>query len=173
MWEIIGVAIAAVALFLSFWAIMERRKVKRIKEYEERKDLKEKERELRDELRMANFRGGLTEEIANILNLKLSGYETNEEARASDIKIWNKLNKIDEELARHFNDSKKNEMSRLAQEIISFSESIRRGENKSPNSYKHIAESYDRYKKLGGNTYVDEQYKFILNKMDDEIEGES
>jgi len=36
---------------------------------------------------MANFRGGLTEEISNILNLKLSAYETNDEAKESYKKL--------------------------------------------------------------------------------------
>ena len=75
------------ALFIATIAYLESKKKNRIAKYEKRKDEKEKERELKDELRMANFRGGLTEEIASILNLKLSGYETVEEARASYTKI--------------------------------------------------------------------------------------
>ena len=87
MWEIIGVIAGVLAFFIATLAYLEKKKNKRIVAYEKRKDEKEKERELKDELRMANFRGGLTEEIASILNLKLSGYETVEEARASYTKI--------------------------------------------------------------------------------------
>lgn len=91
MWEIVGAitAIIAVGVTITLFFInrTEKKKQKRIAEYEARKTAREKERELKDELRMANFRGGLTEEIASILNLKLSGYETNEEARASYTKI--------------------------------------------------------------------------------------
>ena len=167
MWEIAGVIAGILALFIATLTYLEKKKNKRIVAYEKRKDEKEKERELKDELRMANFRGGLTEEIANILNLKLSGYESVEEARASYTKIWNKLNKIDSELGRHFIDSKAVEMNRLAQEIICFADDLRNGQKKFRTSYQHIAASHDKYKELGGNTYVDEQFEYITEQMKD------
>jgi len=167
MWEIAGVIAGILALFIATLTYLEKKKNKRIVAYEKRKDEKEKERELKDELRMANFRGGLTEEIANILNLKLSGYESVEEARASYTKIWNKLNKIDEELGKHFEDSNKVEMNRLAQEIISFADDLRNGQKKFRTSYQYIACSHDKYKELGGNTYVDEQFEYITEQMKD------
>ena len=140
---------------------MEKKKQLRIEKFQAKKIKDEKERDIKDELRMANFRGGLTEEIATILNLKLNGYETKEEARASYTKIWTKLLKIDEELVQHFKDSNKIELSRLASEIVTFADNLRAGAKRSQNSYQHISESYDAYKKLGGNHYVDEQYKYI------------
>ena len=177
MWEIIGimagVVVAITATITLIWTLMEKGKQKRIAEYDEKKLKQEKERDLREELRMATFRGGLTEEIATILNLKLSGYETKEEARESDTKIWDKLEAIDAELVKHFKESNKNEMSRLANEIVNFADTLRAGSIRSQGSYQHISGCYDSYKKLGGNHYVDEQYKYITIKLEEVNQGES
>jgi len=98
--------------------------------------------------------------------MKLDGYETKEEARASYTKIWNYLHKIDEELVQHFKDSNKIEMSRLASEIVTFADNLRAGAKRSQSSFQHISESYDAHKKLGGNHYVDEQFKYICSNME-------
>ena len=177
MWEVIGIITGIFMLLLSAFGLwistQEKNKQKRIKEFEEKRQLKESERELRDELRMANFRGGLTEEISNILNLKLSAYETNDEAKESYKKLWEKLDIIEDDLDEHFKDSKKSEIGKLACEITAFGEDLKNGIRKTEASFKQIISSYNRYKELGGNHYVDEVYKIIIERLNEVLnEGE-
>jgi len=75
------------------------------------------------------------------------------------------LNQIEKSLKSHFNESIESEIGRLAHDIIGYADDLRVGIAKSRVSFLHISVSYDRYKELGGNHYVDEQYKFIKGEM--------
>ncbi|MFW6029170.1 MAG: hypothetical protein ACOCRO_02830 [Halanaerobiales bacterium] len=68
----------------------------------------------------------------------------------------------------HFDESIASEMARLATDIIEFADDLRNGIPKSRNAFKHISKSYSRYKKLGGNHYIDAEYAFIKQAMIDE-----
>jgi len=61
----------------------------------------------------------------------------------------------------------------LACEITAFGEDLKNGIRKTEASFKQIISSYNRYKELGGNHYVDEVYKIIIERLNEVLnEGE-
>ena len=54
-----------------------------------------------------------------------------------------------------------NEKDRIKQEILSFSNSLRKGEPHTREEFMHIFDIYEKYKKLGGNSFVQMEIEFI------------
>ncbi len=52
-------------------------------------------------------------------------------------------------------------------EIVNFAEDLRQGINKSLVQYKHIFEIYDKYHKLGWNSYITNEFNFIKKKYNE------
>lgn len=61
---------------------------------------------------------------------------------------------------------KDNEMNRLQTTIMNFAQDLRNGHSKTLNSFHYICHAYDRYKALGGNSFVDAEMDFIKEEMD-------
>ena len=57
-----------------------------------------------------------------------------------------------------------NEMDRLRAEIMQFVCYLRSGINITSAEFKHIHHVYDKYHNMGGNSYIDEDFKYILEK---------
>lgn len=75
--------------------------------------------------------------------------------------IQNTLEELTEGQERLTKYIEKNERMRLKSEIIDFAEDLRNGHTKSTSSYQHIYAAYDYYKKLKGNSFVDQVYHEI------------
>lgn len=57
--------------------------------------------------------------------------------------------------------TKENEKGRLLHELISFSDDLRRGLVVSENDFQAFYTKYERYKHLGGNSFVDQEKKSV------------
>jgi hypothetical protein len=64
----------------------------------------------------------------------------------------------------------KNEMNRLQTAIMDFAGMLRNNYDVNMNSFNYIYHAYDRYKELGGNSFVDSEMEFIKAKKK-ELEG--
>jgi molecular chaperone GrpE (heat shock protein) len=97
------------------------------------------------------------EDIKKDLKLLLKNYTTIVKNDEDNKKIKEELCQIKKEIElhnRHFNEYQKQS---LAAEIVRFADNLKRGHEKGRNSFKHIAECYNKYKELGGNHYIDEE----------------
>lgn len=63
-------------------------------------------------------------------------------------------------------------MFRLKGEILQFAEDLKNGGEKSSVTYQYIHDCYSRYKSLGGNSYIEQTFKYILKTMGDGDENE-
>lgn len=68
---------------------------------------------------------------------------------------------IHNELAEIKEQSKESEKLLMRNRIVDFATDLRNGEFKSEVQYTNIYECYDKYHKLGGNSYIDEEIAFI------------
>lgn len=57
-----------------------------------------------------------------------------------------------------------NEVSRLQTAIMDFAASLRNGNYATLNSFNYIFHAYDKYKSLGGNSFVDSEMEYIRKK---------
>lgn len=150
MWEIIGVITAAIVAIIGTMSFFEAKRDKKIEK--NRKTWKERDQILKGE-------------IIKEVDEKLEGYVCKSEYYGERDSLKNKLDSIDQQLKIHFDESLKTELFRLSSEIIAFAEDLKSGLEKSSVAYLHVCESYERYKKLGGNSYVGEVFEYIKAKM--------
>ena len=57
-----------------------------------------------------------------------------------------------------------NEMNRLQTAIMDFASALRAGHPETLNSFNYIFHAYDKYKSLGGNSFVDSEMEYIRKK---------
>ena len=67
-------------------------------------------------------------------------------------------------LEKHFEETKESELAMFAQEIINFADDLKNGVKKSSASFQHISSFYDKYRKLGGNSYVEAIHEYIIEE---------
>lgn len=60
-----------------------------------------------------------------------------------------------------------NEMSRLQTVIMNFSTLLRNNSLVDLNDFNYIYHAYDRYKELGGNSFIDSEMRYIQTKKDE------
>lgn len=78
------------------------------------------------------------------------------------------IDKLDRTQREEANSIKKviheNEMDRLRTEIMIFTCNLRNGMKMDGADFHHIHRAYDKYKKLGGNSYIDADMAYIKEK---------
>lgn len=176
MWEIVGVVVAGVSALIAYIAVHEKRKQNRVREYEKRREEKEKQKEKEEDERkdkyFREFRDLIREDMGYFIEQHIKDHHahliTIEESKEGDDGLKKRLSKIESQLEKHFNESMNSEIGRLATDIMNYAEDLRIGIKKSRSSYKHIAHCYDRYKRLGGNHYIDSEFAYIKKVMADE-----
>ena len=178
MWDYVitlgGIVVATAGVVIGYITFHEKKKQRRIAEYEKRKE--ERERLLSEKTKLEvnsmfmEFRDLIREDINYFIETHIDKHHNNlisiEESKRGDQRLWDKLEKIEADLQQHFNESVESEASRLATEIINYGEELKLGMKKTEVSYKHISHCYDRYKRLGGNYYIDSVYAYIKKVMD-------
>lgn len=77
-------------------------------------------------------------------------------------RINERLDAIEIENKRQAEQIDSNERSRLREEIMAFSRELRAGQiSMMPRDYEHIGHVFDKYTKLGGNSYVKAEMEYI------------
>ena len=101
---------------------------------------------------------------------QISMIQTSQDSMQSD------LNDMRKELDIQRDTIFDNEMNRLQTTIMNYAQDIRNGHRMTLNSYNYLCHAYDRYKSLGGNSYVDSEMNFIreeFNKFEKELKEET
>lgn len=102
---------------------------------------------------------------------KWIGKQVNSEMKQELDDIQNKVSSLSNEFENHVISSDEKEFKRVRAEILSFGNSIMKGENRDMNQYRHIIDLYNEdYKRLEElhnfkNGYCDEMYNFIMEKF--------
>lgn len=74
-----------------------------------------------------------------------------------------RLDSIEKENKRQSKLIDSNERDRLRQEIMAFGRELRAGRTEmTVRDYEHICEVFDKYCKLGGNSYAHAEFEYIL-----------
>ena len=171
IWEIIGVIVGLLTVTLSYTTWFERKRDKKIKKrlLAERQEKKEIKEELLLEVAKA-FSGdweALDTQVMENIEKKLEDF-----VKIDDFCDLSRIIKsIDNKLNEHFIESLEGERDRLAWEILNYHQDLRNRIWKTRMSFDHISKSYDRYKTLKGNSFIDETFKEIKSMM--RIQNES
>jgi len=171
MWEALNnlssIVVPIIAVTLTFFGVREAIKKRKAENYWKQREEDVKAEELRNQLNAAELKNQFQEGFS-ILYKELEKY-TKSTAHETDInEIWEKLSEISKCLSDLKENQKENELRSLSRDIVKFAESLRKGESRSKHSFENIAYSYARYKNLGGNNYIDEEWKYILEAMKNE-----
>lgn len=103
----------------------------------------------------------------------LEPYTTKTEFEKLGTSMYDNIKDIQKTLECNHTEIIESEKYRLKGEIIDFAEDLRNGAQKSSVAYQHIHNSYSRYKKLGGNGYIDETFKYIVRTIGEKNEQDS
>lgn len=169
-WEMISAFAAMLAMFATWATIFEKKKAKRIKKYNEERQKEKEVDKLKDRVMFSEFKDELITSFDEMFDKKLESYLKIDLFEMNNNKLWHKLNSISDELKTHFNDTVEAEIDRLGHEIMNYADALRSGETRYRDSFKYISQQYDKYKRLGGNNYIDQQYAYIKEKMKDVVD---
>ncbi len=165
----IQLIIALISTFSAFFAALvglltyfER---KRDRKTESNKQIAKQENEKRSK-EIKDLIKGETESLITVaLSESLSNYSTKEEYEVLGAKLEFKMDRLQFQLEEHFRESGISEKERIRGEILAYAEDLRNGIKKGTSTYKHISSLYDRYKSMGGNSYVDAEFDYIQKQM--------
>ena len=167
--------IGSLTVMIGYLTLTEKRKQRKVREFEKRQEERQNQEGLKTDLMFREFRDLIREDISFLIQKHIEENHSNlisvKESREDDQRLWKKLEKIEDDLKGHFHESIKSETNRLGTDIMNYADDLRAGIKKSRHSYKHIAHCYDRYKRLGGNHYIDAEFAYIkreMGKLDEE-----
>lgn len=157
--EILGTLATFLAALVAVMTWFERRTRRWEKKREERQAAKEKDELKRIEKIVVSAASSLQNQFEIDLNKTLNGFVKKEDLENLDVKL-RRQNKMITEF----------EKNRIRGELLNFSEDLKNGAKKSTIAYEHAHRLYEKYKKLGGNSYIDSSFEYIkLRQKQDEL----
>ena len=179
MWEYVisfgAILFAGIGVLIAFLTLQEKKKQARIFEYrKQQQEREEKEKlkldrlltELKEEIN-CSFKDEMMEVIEEHILVDHEGLITTDQSKYEHNRIWKQLQNIEEKLDQHFTQSTESEVNKLAHDIANYADELRVNIPKSRASYKNIAHCYDRYKRLGGNHFIDGEFAYIKKRMEE------
>lgn len=148
-WEIIvSLIVAITGLISAVWGI--------VKYYDTKREKKQTEadtfmKEMREENKQQSIK-------IDSLITKTIGLEDDLNNLKTDV------TNVHTRLDNQENNIHDNEMNRLQTAIMDFAASLRNGNTATLNSFNYIFHAYDKYKALGGNSFVDSEMEYIRKK---------
>lgn len=147
--------------------------------FERKRDKKMAKEKLEDEKKRAEWIGEAKKtiqvEYKEEIKETLEDFVTLEQGRAAHDGIREEIEKVNWEIEKaneKLNENKdlmiKAEKFRLRGEMLAFAEDLKNGADKSSVAYQHIHLVYGRYKEIGGNSYIDQVFKYIIGKEDED-----
>lgn len=155
-WQIVAIVSSFITAIVGLFAYIDKKRTKHL--IQKQKEIEEKREE---------FKLEVSDYIIDRLQENFQDYITKEDSDLDHKIIFKQIDGLKETIDTHFEESTRSELSRLSCEIVNYAEDLRNGILKGKNSFKHIAESYDRYKKLGGNSYIESEYSYIQKYIRD------
>lgn len=164
-WQIIGILVSAFSVILTYIVYFERKWRNKI--------IKEQQKE---QEKMRTCIEKVSEQIMPAwqkhVGEVLCEYVTREEGELAQEKIFNEIERVANAIDLNHKQLIESEMFRLKGEILHFAEDLKNGGEKSSVTYQYIHDCYTRYKSLGGNSYIEQTFKYILRTMGDGDENE-
>ena len=175
MWEITiafgSIMTASLGVIITYLTLHEKKKQQRIKEYRVKMEEKDRNNDMKLDLVLRDFRESLKQDMEDCIfehikyeHADLINKECSEEEHS---KIWKQLLRVEQELKEHYSQSVESEIIKLGHDIVNYADDLRLERLKSRASYKNIAHCYDRYKRLGGNHFIDGEFAYIKKRMEE------
>lgn len=164
MWEVLNnlssMIVPILAVILTYVGVKEHIKKRKAENYWKQREEDIKAEEMRNQLNSVELKSQFQEGFS-ILYKELEKY-TKRTAHEKDVsELWSKLEAIKNCLEDLKENQRKDALRSLSRDIVKFAESLRKGEKKSRHSFENVADFYKRYKELGGNNYIDEEWNYI------------
>ena len=155
---------------VAFLVWQEHKKSRKETRFWKQREEENKAREIENELLFNKLRRDVRQDLMSLLNVTLEEYTTIEKNDADNSSIKEELISITKILQDHVKTFRDFEVIQTGNEIIKFADQLRRGHHKTRSSFQAIASTYQKYKALGGNHYVDEEWEFIKECMIDVVD---
>lgn len=158
-WETISIIVGVLISVLSFvWGIIKYYDSKRVKkETESQKLIKS----INDE----NTKQSKT--IDNLVTVVSTLTDTTVELKENLDTVADDLANIHKQLQKQDAIVDTNEKDRLQTELMTFANNLRAGAKPTLNMFNYIFHAYDKYKSLGGNSFVDSEMGYIKKKKEE------
>lgn len=150
--------------------LIEHRKARKEKRFWIRRDEENRNADTKITSALKDFRNEVKKDIQMIVGKNLLNYTTIEKNEKDNQAIKDELIEIRKEMQEHNTQFATYQRQNIATEIVRYAEALRRGETRTRNSFRHLATCYERYKALGGNHYIDEEWDYIKEAMKHEID---
>lgn len=128
-----------------------------IKWYAERKARKEAEAK-------AFQKEAIVTEVSENVKTLIEPIKAQNETQSEQIDKLERIHK--EEVGKLQTSINNNELDRLRAEIMIFACNLRNGMKMSDADFKYICKAYDKYHKMGGNSYIDSVMEYIKEEED-------
>ena len=158
------------SLGVAFLVWQEHKKSRKEARFWKQRDEENKKKEIENELLFNKLRRDLRQDLMGLLNVTLEDYTTIKKNDEDNQIIRNELLEIVAILNKHVSAFQDFQLVQIGNEIIKFADQLRRGHVKTRSAYQSIAKVYEKYKTLGGNHYVDEEWEFIKEIMQDVVD---
>ena len=155
--EILGTLATFLAALVATLTWFERRIKTWEKQREERQANKEKDEIKRIEKIVIAAVDSLQRQFEIDLNKTLNNFVKKQDLENLDKKL-KRQNKMISEFERN----------RIRGELLNFAEDLKNGIQKSSVAYQHAFSIYEKYKRLGGNSYIDSAFEYIRLKQKQE-----
>lgn len=160
---LIAVGILGAIMGIFVWA--EHRKANKLKEELKVKKEEERFQEMNHQLMLTRFREELKVDMTALINNSLSNYVNKTDFEVFKRNTDKELYAINERFDSCHKEIIQLQKASLRAEIVTFANDIRDNKEKTRSAYKYIAHCYDKYKAIGGNNYVDEEWDYIKESM--------
>jgi septal ring factor EnvC (AmiA/AmiB activator) len=123
---------------------------------------------------LATFTGLLITYKNIVKELKKNKEERFNQINENIVNIHREITGVKKEIGKLRKETTETEIDRLRESILSFSERLRVREKLSYNiresAFQIVFENYEKYKRLGGNGYIDQEMEFV-EKVFKEVNG--
>ena len=168
VWEIVGSIATLLAGIVGILTYFERKRDKKVAK-EKLEDDKKREEWIEEAKKTIQI------EYKQEIKETLEDFVTLDQGKAAHDGIKEELGKVNWEMEKvnnKLNENRdlmvKSEKFRLRGEMLAFAEDLRNGADKSSVAYEHIHAVYGRYKELGGNSYIDQVFKYIVGRENED-----
>ena len=158
------------SLGVAFLVWQEHKKSRKEARFWKQREEEEKKREVENELLFNKLRRDLRQDLMGLLNVTLKDYTTIQKNDEDNRLIRDELTEIVAILNKHVGAFQDFQLVQMGNEIIKFADQLRRGHAKTRSAYQSISKVYEKYKALGGNHYVNEEWEFIREMMQDVVD---
>lgn len=155
---------------VAFLALMEHKKSRKEKRYWIRREKEDEVIDMKIITTIKDFQHKIKKDIKDIVSNSLIDYTTIEKNDKDNQQIKEYINEIKKEMKEHNEQFADYQKQNITKEIVKYADDLRKGKKRTRNSFKYLANCYKKYKDLGGNNYIDEEWEYIKEAMKNETD---